>query len=277
MESMLRIDFVGDSLVEELGDLIQDLHRVLNPLRDSERLINVGSTSFVHLEVTEAPNSGWRLHRNGRLVSTTTSATTLRQGVLASVNAGAIEALSRSVGFHAGAVEFPKGVVVFPGVSNAGKSTLVTQLLQRGHRYLTDEASAIGVESGEVMPFTKSLCIDLGGRQLFPELAPVDRVPTRTWDVDPSAIGTGIFGSGGPPIAFVFPRYQPGAAVRCERLSGSNALVRLLENSFDFHASGAEGAAMLLELAEKVPCFALTHSGQREHLEMLEGQFGRAD
>jgi len=236
----------------------------------------VESSSLVHLEVW-AEDSSWLLRRDGRDITTASSEFALRRAVVAEVNAGAIQALSRSIGFHAGAVEFPAGIVIFPGHSNAGKSTLVAQLLQRGHRYLTDEASAINVISGDVLPFTKSLCIDSGARSLFSDLAPPNQATSPSWDVDPARIGPGKLGEAGPPVAFVFPTYQVGGELAFSALTRVAAMERLLENSFDFAATGEAGAERMLALADNVPCFELLHGGQPGHLDVLDTTFGTAE
>lgn len=275
LESLVRVDFVGARVPDEIRALFADLARVLKPLTSLPAPIDIDSSSLVVLSISAAGQS-WSATRNGKPVATSPSIAVLRRVVLAEVNAGPIEELSHSVGFHAGAVEFPEGVVVFPGVSNAGKSTLVANLMLRGHGYLTDEAAAIDVASQEVLPFAKSLCIDPGAQVLFPELAPHSPSSAPTWDIDPAAIGLGRLGSRGKPVAFVFPIYRSGASVRLQKLSASTALTRLLENSFDFSATGAAGADLLLDFAAHTPCFELSHGGQSEHLDVLDRNFGVA-
>ena len=275
LESLLRIEFTGSTVPREIRELFADLAAVLEPLHGSSAAIDVDKASAVVIRIAPV-DSAFSVTRNGHLVASASSIASLRRVVLVEVNAGPIAELSHSVGFHAGAVEFPHGVVVFPGISNAGKSTLVANLMLRGHGYLTDEAAAIDVVSGEILPFTKSLCIDPGAQALFPDLASHRSSNAATWDISPAVIGPGRLGSPGAPMAFVFPTFQPGIAVSWRELSPTTALTRLLENSFDFSTTRAPGAELLLDLAERVPCFELSHGGQTEHLEILDGHFGAA-
>jgi hypothetical protein len=66
---------------------------------------------------------------------------------------------------HAGAVETPAGVVAVAGPSGVGKSTLVAELLRRGHRLFTDDVLVVGSSSsGAVLayPGTPHLSLDAG-------------------------------------------------------------------------------------------------------------------
>lgn len=66
---------------------------------------------------------------------------------------------ARDVTFvHAGCVAFGDTVVVLPGTSFAGKSTLVRELLAQGARYLSDEFAVITRE-GQVLPYRKPIAV----------------------------------------------------------------------------------------------------------------------
>jgi hypothetical protein len=59
---------------------------------------------------------------------------------------------------HAGVVLAPSGLIVLPGRSWAGKSTLVRALVAQGCRYYSDEFAVIRSD-GLVLPFPRSLCL----------------------------------------------------------------------------------------------------------------------
>ena len=270
-------------LTERIGmamdTLCNDLDEVLAPLarHSAERGVQEDPGALITLRIDQIDSDDrspqFILERNGGRVTQVSTVASMRAVVLAEVNAAPIAALHESVGWHAGAIEFPAGVVVFPGRSNAGKSTLVTQLVQRGHGYLTDEAVAIGVASAEVLAFPKSVCVDMGGKSLFEELATPNQIDWPTWHVDPNRIGPGRLGEPGRPMAFVFPTYQRSASVSLERLTRREALEALLENSFDFAQAGEAGAALMLLVADEIPCYQLRHGGQPEHIALLEERF----
>lgn len=76
-------------------------------------------------------------------------------------NALALEVATHSPGYlfvHAGAVRYQGRVLVIPGVSRAGKSTLVEALARRGACYYSDEF-AVFHPDGKVSPYPRKLCL----------------------------------------------------------------------------------------------------------------------
>ena len=93
---------------------------------------------------------------------------------------------------HAGVVVLKNRVIVFPGFSHAGKSTLVWSFVQAGAIYYSDEYAVFDKE-GFLHPFALpiGLRLDDGNKQL----------------IMPDNIGT----SQRKPDFIVFARYRPGA------------------------------------------------------------------
>ena len=277
LESTVTVEAAARLAESVVKDLFDDLEAVLAPLvrcsTTAAKVLASQITLRIDMVEDQLHPPRWVLYRNGERVAEVLTVPAVRAAVLAEINAAPIDALVESVGWHAGAVELPAGVVVFPGHSNAGKSTLVTQLVARGHGYLTDEAVAVDVVSRQVLSFPKSVCVDPGGKSLFAELATPSQDSWPTWHVDPKRIGPGRLGTPGKPVAFVFPTYERNAAVALEQLSRHEALDALLENSFDFAKVGAAGASLMLAFADVTPCYRLRHGGQPEHLELLESHF----
>lgn len=272
LDSVVTIEVAGASDDAEIRWLIERLERAVEPLIRHGRPIEIGRTSLVELQVGKS-DLGWFVRSNHNGTSRYPTIESSYRGVLAEVNAGPIADLHRCVGFHAGGVEFPKGLVIFPGRSNSGKSTLVINLLERGHRYLTDEVVALDTATGEAQPFPKAICVDEGAQAIFTHFRdPLDTGPT--WDVDPIRISDAPLAASAPPIAVVFSTFESGVTSELRRLPPVEAANRLLENAFDLANSGSAGATRLLRLAVDIPCFELRHGGQVEHLELLEAHFG---
>lgn len=59
---------------------------------------------------------------------------------------------------HAGAVSWKNKVLILPGKSRAGKTTLISELIRRGWEYFSDEFAILD-NSGLVHPFTKKLSV----------------------------------------------------------------------------------------------------------------------
>lgn len=273
LESLVRLEVSGTDCGDHEVDLLgRRLHRAVMSLIRHRQPIEIEDSSLVVLRVERA-DGDWLVRSNDAIVARSRSVDVIYRAALAELNAAPLGALRRSVAFHAGGVQFPDGLVMFPGVSNAGKSTLVANLLQRGHRYLTDEAVAIDARSGEARVFPKAICVDAGAQAMFAHLQD-GSLRGSTWDVDPISFSDAPIADSAAPIAVVFPTFVRGADVELNEISPLDAASRLLENSFEFAASGAAGAERLLRIAAEVPCMELQHGGQPQHLEVLENVFG---
>ncbi len=273
LDTTLFIDV--DHSAPEAAMLATLLEHAVAPLaaQHGSRIELDRSAGTVALLEARHHGDGWTVIRNdSEVVSRATRDRAVRT-LLAEVNAIALEGMTNALVFHAAAIEFPAGVVLFPGVSNAGKSTLAAQLIGRGHGYLTDEAAAI-TASGEVHPFHKSLCLEHGAQALLPTLAPRHGGTSGVWDVDPRSIGPGRLSDGGALAGIVFPRFCGGSDVGLRALAPIEAIELLLANAFDFAELGAEAFERLAQLAISMPCHALDHGGQPETLTMLERRFG---
>lgn len=164
------------------------------------------------------------------------------------------------VALHAGAVGDERGLVVMPGRSNAGKSTLVTGLVEAGLGYVTDEATLIRPDSLAVVPYPKAIALDPGSFAVFPHLRPAvaasfaaDR--SRKWHLEPAAVGS--VGAEGPISLLVFPTYRSETPTTTARMTAREVLDQLLVNSFPFDATGPIGFEALVRLADTVPGYRL--------------------
>jgi hypothetical protein len=70
---------------------------------------------------------------------------------------------------HAGAVQWGERVLLLPGATHAGKSSLVAELLRRGATYFSDEYALIDSE-GRVHPYPRPLLLRNGCPEQFPVL-----------------------------------------------------------------------------------------------------------
>ena len=254
--------------------LSETLRPILAPLIDtSER------AAMIEINV-RAHDDGWIVARDGVDVGWCTTRAHALRTVLGEVNTAPLDHVTDAVVLHASAmiIGTPEtgSRVLFPGISNSGKSTLAAQLCLRGHGYLTDEALAIDVDTLGARPFHKSLCIEPSGQAVLPELA--DLVPSHglsaIWDVDPRKLEPGYLASGGPIDAVVFPTYTPGAVSSLTPLEPLEALQRLIANAFDFSTVGQPAFATLVELANTTPMYQLVHGGTGAQLVLLESRFG---
>jgi hypothetical protein len=118
---------------------------------------------------------------------------------------------------HAGVVAWQDRALLLPGVSHAGKSTLVAELVRAGATYYSDEFALLDGQ-GKVHPFTRELRMRQPGR---PEQSPV-----------PLAQLNGRAGSEAIPVLLVvFTEFREGAYWAPERVSPGRAALEMLLHS----------------------------------------------
>jgi len=188
-----------------------------------------------------------------RLVATASPALALAY-VLWALNQEVVASAQGAVMIHAAAAERDGVVVVLPAAQGFGKTTLVTGLLRRGYRYVTDEAFALDVASGGMRPFPKALSLEADSWPLFPELAPELSPAQATylaaqWHIPASRLEAATACPDAVPRVLIGPRYEIGATAVLSRLRPAEGLLLLAENSFNVPDWGQPG---LLAAAQMV-------------------------
>lgn len=275
------LEALGVPVTVETDDsfLRVELARVLDPLVVSAASIGRQRRSdHQHLSITSL-DGHWVIRRNDVKVATVGTRSAAIRTVVAECNSAPLPHVTDAVVFHAAGIDFGRGVVLFPGVSNAGKSTLAAQLLCRGHGYLSDEAIAVDLDSLRARTFPKSLALESSALDAlagsgFPKPGP--STPSTAVDIDPRLLGPGRLSRGGAISAVVFPRFDPATASALVPLDPVDALRNLLANAFDFDHVGQPAFDALVRLAGALPCYSLTHAGGSTHLDQLAVMFGES-
>jgi len=102
----------------------------------------------------------------------------------------AIEVASHSADYlfvHAGTLRFRGKALVLPGVSRAGKSTLVEALVRRGLAYYSDEY-AVFLPDGTVSSYPRKLSLRPTSENPEPELVPAEQLGWRP-EMEPVPLG----------------------------------------------------------------------------------------
>ncbi len=177
------------------------------------------------------------------------------------LNREAVAGVVDRVLLHAGAVRLGgDGLVVLPGESNAGKSTLVAGLVRAGGGYLTDEL--VGLTPGTTLAtgYRKAISLDPGSWPLFPEVEPASSGPRGEWLIEPTELHPDALDGEdfGEVSLVVFPRFEAGAVTEAESLSPAQALVELIRHDPAAHPLDAAAFDTLAELARRTPAFRLT-------------------
>lgn len=131
---------------------------------------------------------------------------------------------------HAGVVAHRGAAIVMPGLSFAGKTTLVLAMVRAGATYYSDDYAVID-EAGLVHPYPKPLSVR------DEEQVQTDQAVERFGGVagaEPLRIG-----------AVAFAEYRPGAQWQPNELSPGQGLLAMLENTLSIRARSEEAMTVL--------------------------------
>ncbi len=165
--SPLYITFGQHQVVVETA--ILDVHTTL--MRWFYAMLEPQPSFIVHT-VTISQSAGKYIMQSGETVHEAISEQLwLLQAVKYEVVMGLVRARPDLLWFHAGAVAFDTGAVVFAAPGGGGKSTLVAWLCQQGWRYLSDDVLPLELATGNILAFPQTPRV----RQNTGELVPSDR------------------------------------------------------------------------------------------------------
>jgi hypothetical protein len=152
-----------------------------------------------------------------------------------------IQSLTTLRAVHAGAVLWGERVLLLPGGTHAGKSSLVAELLRRGATYFSDEYALIDSE-GLVHPYPRPLLIRNGRPEQVPTLpgefdAPVGDTPA--------------------PIGWILSlQYLPECTWSVAAITQSEALLTLLRNTPHTLAESPDMVRVFERAVRGATCFA---------------------
>lgn len=169
------------------------------------------------------------------------------------------------VALHAGAVVYNDRVIILPGVSGAGKSSLTAWLTAKGCSYLSDEL--IFVSSGtpvHVSYFSRPFCLKPGSVPLIEQLAEVSAQHPMLRDsagaVLPHRLLNPVFTPvSAPPTIILFPDYQAESSPRIEPISTARATTLLMGCHVNARNLEHHGFRQILKLASATSAYRLRY------------------
>jgi hypothetical protein len=187
------------------------------------------------------------------------------------VNRSAAEASGQHLLFHAGALDAGGIGVLLPGTSGSGKSTLTAGLALAGLGYLTDELTALDLQSGQLLPYPKPITLKAGSFAVLPELDPdagrspglgggAGRWAGEEWQVAVGGDTGRRVGQACAPRLVVVPRFAAGVPTHLTPLSNTEAFLSLALHAVNLLPHGVAGSAALGRVVAQSDCYALTMS-----------------
>jgi len=181
------------------------------------------------------------------------------------------------LGLHAGAVSRDGRVLLIPGDSGSGKSSLVLALLLQGWSLLSDEAALIDPSTAAVHPFPRTVCVKDGSLQKFRGLDVDGRLddPAAAIDIGgvlcvaPSVFRVAPIDQTYSVSAVVFPRYRDGGPNSIERVTQARAVSLLMSCAINRRRFRDRIVATLAKLAEGGRCYQLRSGSLSSSLDLL--------
>ena len=153
---------------------------------------------------------------------------------------------------HSGAVAFNGNVIVIPGQSFSGKTTLTAAFVKKGALYFSDELVALD-EWGYAYPFAKPLSIREGSPNDFQTPRSVESLGGKQ-ATEPSPINL-----------VIIPEYCVGENWQPERLSPGDAVLEIMKHSISVRTN----PELTIKVLSRVAQNALILKGKRGEAEAL--------
>jgi hypothetical protein len=198
----------------------------------------------------------FQLLTDGEVVASASQAICLVPDLIRALDNSVVQRLASLRAVHAGAVLWGRRVLLLPGLTHAGKSSLVVELLRRGATYFSDEYALID-SAGYAHPYPRPLLIRNGSPEQFPML-PVE-CNART-GVSPAPVGW-----------ILSLKYLKESSWSVAAVSQSEALLILLRNTPHL-LSESPG---LVAVFQRAVAGAISYAGHRPDAEMAVEQILR--
>jgi hypothetical protein len=176
-----------------------------------------------------------------------------------------IDRAADRLALHAAVLAWDRRALVFPAGSQAGKSTLALALLADGWTYLSDDVAPLDPAAWEVAPFPRLLHLRPPTLALLPAASPHVRIVSAACRDDEghsvvlaAPLAPPARSERYPVAAVIFPRYLPAEPAGLARLPAGVAAVRLLQHTLNGGTLGTEAFRWAIDLARRVPAYALT-------------------
>jgi len=171
----------------------------------------------------------------------------------------------RGLLFHAAAVGWRDHVVVLPGRTGAGKSTLAASLVRRGMTFLGDEIACID-DRHIVRSFPRPFVFKPSGLAVARRWFDIEDAAGQTLEtplatlVPPCLIGRFDYSPPWPAAAIVFPEWEQGRRLEVRPISRAETALGLMASLVNARNLPGHGLADVVRFAQQVPGYRLRYS-----------------
>ncbi len=168
---------------------------------------------------------------------------------------------------HSAVVERNGLALVLPGSPGSGKSTLCAALALTDWRLLSDELTIISHANGQVQPMPRPISLKNKSIDVIRNHVPTADMTMPVTDTHKGSIAYArapdsalAAGKQAVPVGYVvFPKFVAGAVLDFEPLSRAEALVELMEHTFNVGLLGADGFVALAKAISGAKCYAVEY------------------
>ncbi len=183
----------------------------------------------------------------------------------------------RLITFHAGVVASDKGAILVSAGSGGGKSTLVSALMQEGYHLFSDEFALLGMENALLASYPRPVSLKNESIDIVKELA------GKEW-VSPVLSGTpkgkiayrrarpdDIENANGKAETklILFPSFNTSGEHYASRVSSSEAMMRLIPSSTNYHLLGEAAYLSLSKMVAEAEAYEISYGSTEESLTIV--------
>jgi hypothetical protein len=178
---------------------------------------------------------------------------------------------------HAAALEWRGVAILLAGDSGSGKSTTAWALLHHGFRYLSDELACLEPDTLRVFAYPHALCLKRAPPAPY-DLPPATLHLGRTSHVPVTALPSTLADDPLPLGAvFLIRRDSRLRSPQLRRVGAAEASARIYITALNALAHTDRGLGVALQIARRVPCFALATAELGESCEIIRSAIESRD
>jgi HprK-related kinase A len=179
---------------------------------------------------------------------------------------------------HSAVVEKDGLGLILPAPPASGKSTLCAALVNRGWRLLSDEMTVISMDDLELQPMPRPVSLKNRSIDVIRDFAPDATIGAPALDTDkgtvahmrPPSDSVARGRESVRPAWIALPKYHGGAPARLTELPKGEAMMRIVENAFNYSVLGLRGFRAAATLIDRCDCYTFTYGDLGEAVKVFE-------
>ena len=179
---------------------------------------------------------------------------------------------------HAAVLAKGDKAIVLPAPPGSGKSTLTCYLAHTGWRLLSDEMAVINIDTNEVTPFIRPIClkndaIDIVKTWFNNAVISDVAKDTKKGDVAhvrPPSQHLDTMYDTARIVGIVFPTYDSETDIAVEPLTKCDTFLETVDNDFNANVLASEGFNALTSIVEQADGFKVRYSDMQSMVSFLQ-------